>query len=159
MKRVALAVTAAVMIGLTTGCVGESVHVASGDPSARPRHDLPATVAWHVGAPLGAHPTRERGASVVPVAASWDPAAAARLRVTVWGSGTCPPAGSEARVSEDGTSLHMSLRSNAANRGCTVDVRPATSVVTLPSGAALAQRTRIVVTDSAGKRWSVDVSR
>ena len=109
MKLTALAVMALVL-GLATGCtVDESAHVRSAGPSAGAGHDASGDVDWHMGAPAGAEPMRDHG-QLVPVAASWAPRAT-QLRVTVWGSGSCPAVGSGALVSGDGTTVRLLLRS------------------------------------------------
>jgi len=158
MKQTALATTALVL-GLATGRTGESPHVPSTTPPAvsGSEHGMSAEVDWHMGAPSGAEPMRARG-RLVPVAASWVPGAS-RLQITVWGSGSCPAVGSGALISEDGSTVRLSLRSYPADQPCTADVRPATSVVTVPPPAALAKRTKVVVADSAGNRWSISVKR
>jgi hypothetical protein len=158
MRLIAVAAIAVVVGVATAGCAGEPTRATAQGASAGSAHDLPAEVTSHMGAPVGTAPTREHG-RLVGVAASWDPSAAARLRITVWGSGTCPSVGASASVAEDGATVRMAVRSYPANQGCTLDLRPATSVVTLPPGAELARRTNVVVTDSAGNRWSVVVQR
>lgn len=156
MKQTALAALI-FLLALTMGCTDKSSRDTSAAPKPRPEgsNQLPPKVDWHRGAPAGAEPTRERD-RIVPLTASWV-TGAPQLQVRLWGSGSCPPVGSSASVSEDGRKLHLLLRSYPGERPCTADVRPATSVVTLHSRAVLAKRATVV--DSNGREWHVDVRR
>ena len=102
-------------------------------------------------------PTHEDG-TIKPVAASWV-VVGSQMQITVWGSGSCPAAGSSASVADDGTSVALELRSYPAGRPCTADVRPTTSIVTLPDGAQVAKRVKVVVTGPAGFEWGIPLGR
>lgn len=167
MRRIALTVTALVF-GLATGCTDHDAPSsgtsgppgpigAARSPQGQATHQasLPARVAWYRGAPDGAEPAREDG-TVTPVAASWL-VDGSQVQVTVWGSGSCPAVGSHASVANDGTSVALTLRSYT--RPCTSDVQPATSIVTLPGGAHVAEQVRVVVTGPAEREWSIALDR
>jgi hypothetical protein len=154
--RITALATTALALGLATGCTGQSGRDTT-PPVGLGHDDLSAQVNWHVGPPVASEPMRERGRSHA-FAASWV-SGAARLLVTVWGSGSCPSVASSALVSPDGRTVRLSLRSYPADRPCTADFAPGTSVVTMPSGITPAKRTRVVLADPAGKRWSILVKR
>lgn len=163
MRFTALAATALVL-GLATGCSGhgESPSAALGavrspQGESTDHTNLPASVDWHRGAPPGAVPTREDG-TTKPLAASWV-VDGSRIQITVWGSGSCPAAGSSASVAGNGTSVTLVLRSYPTSRPCTADVQPTTSIVTLPDGAHVAKRVRVIVTGPAGSEWSIPLDR
>ena len=80
-----------------------------------------ASVEWYRGAPEGARPMQR-----TPVAASTLHDGSA-IQITVWGSSSCPAAGSRAFLSGDRRSVTLILRSY--HRPCTDDVSPTTSVV------------------------------
>lgn len=153
--KITVVATTAVVLGLMTGCIGESGRDTTSPEGSG--SDVTAQVNWHVGAPVASEPMRERGSSHA-FAASWVPGAA-RLLVTIWGSGSCPSVASAASVSKDGRTVRLSLRSYPGDKPCTADFAPGTTDVTMPPGIAPAKRTRLVLDDPGGKSWSILVKR
>src|SRR5262245_27512206 len=111
------------------------------DPSANPpRPD--ATVEWYRGAPDGANPMQRTPVSVSRLADG------SAMQITVWGSSSCPPAGTRALLSEDRRSVTLILRSY--HRPCTTDVSPTTSVVRFADDAESSGIRRIIVKQHVG---------
>ena len=104
------------------------------------------------GAPAGATPTKRGDGKIVPLAIS-PRAKGEGVRVTAWGSGSCPPFADHARVNRHGTVLI--LVATAYQGACTSDVRPATTVVEFPHGSALDPSFRLVFIASGATRFSL----
>lgn len=156
--RISALVVTALVLSVATACAGDSQATSAArgtSPRARnaDRTELPAEVEWRGRAADGAVPRPENG-TLKPIAASWV-AGGSQLQIIVWGSGSCPAAGASASVAVDGSEVVLVLRSYPASRSCTGDVRPTTSLVTLPDGVQAAKRVTVVVQTPAGFEWSL----
>lgn len=65
------------------------------------------------------------------------------VRVTVWGSSSCPAVGEGAQANATGTVVTVTPRSYGG-KPCTADVSPATTVVTFAPEFRLAERVEVV---------------
>jgi hypothetical protein len=80
-----------------------------------------------------------------------------RLRITIWGSSSCPSVVDSALLDDDGSKITLDLRADA-KAPCTADVAPFTSVIQFPSGVQISSPVRVVtrrpgVTDT----WTIDL--
>jgi hypothetical protein len=129
------------LLGLVACGEADSGLARIDDPTADPPR-VAATIDWHRGAPEGAKPEQR-----APVDASWL-ADGFAIRITVWGSSSCPPAGRRAFLSDDRRSVTLILRSY--DGACTDDLSPTTSVVKFPESVESRNVQRVVVKGGTG---------
>lgn len=138
----AMAIGAAVSLMLAA-MTPVATHAATGSTAA-------ITIRTYQGAPPGAAPTQTpRGE--VPM--SVDRISGKKVRVTVWGSGSCPPFGKRAVTNAKRTAVRVRARSYQG--ACTADFSPATTVVTFGRGVHLERRVRITFIDQDGGRLAL----
>jgi hypothetical protein len=143
----ALALVALAASGCASGAVGGpqvSAHATSG-----------RVVEWYAGAPTGLEPQTAPDGHLVPLAARIDDRS--RLRITIWGSSTCPSVIDSALLDEDGSKITLVLRGDS-DVPCTADIAPATSVIQFPARLRIVRPVRVVAKrPGVAESWTVDV--
>jgi hypothetical protein len=80
-----------------------------------------------------------------------------RLRITIWGSSSCPSVVDRALLNETGSKITLILREDS-DGPCTADIAPTTSVIRFPANVHINRPVRVVTKrPGVNETWVIDV--